>query len=106
MRMKSTVNQERKVAWRTMEQTLYCQSCGMPMPENGELQGTNADGSNNAEFCEYCYREGEFTSRISMEEMIEECVPHMVANNGGMSEDEARQRMQSFFPHLKRWENA
>lgn len=87
----------------TMEQMEFCQSCGMPMPENGDLQGTNADGTKTKEYCEYCYKDGEFTANISMEQMIEACVPHMVAGNSGMSEDEARSRMQSFFPHLKRW---
>lgn len=31
------------------------------------------------------------------------CVPHMTAANPGMSEEEARQRMQAWFPTLKRW---
>ena len=38
-----------------------------------------------------------------MEEMIRLCVPHMTAANPGMSEEEARQRMQAWFPTLKRW---
>ena len=35
--------------------------------------------------------------------MIQLCVPHMTAANPGMSEEEARQRMQAWFPTLKRW---
>jgi len=38
-----------------------------------------------------------------MEEMIEVCVPHMVAANSGMSEDLARNMMREYFPKLKRW---
>jgi len=29
----------------------------------------------------------------------------VVKNNTGMTEEEARQMMQAFFPELKRWEN-
>jgi hypothetical protein len=81
----------------------YCQSCGMPMGTTDELFGTNQDGTRNEDYCKYCYMDGEFTSDISMEEMIEMCVPHMVSGNPGMSEDEARNMMRQFFPELKRW---
>jgi len=75
----------------------------MPMGDTDELYGTNSDGSKSEDYCKYCYMEGKFTSDISMEEMIEFCVPHMVAANCGMSEDEARKIMKEFFPTLKRW---
>lgn len=83
----------------------YCQSCGMPMGDTDDLYGTNADGSKSEDYCKYCYMDGAFTADISMEEMIEVCVPHMVAANAGMSEDEARKIMKEFFPKLKRWQN-
>jgi hypothetical protein len=38
-----------------------------------------------------------------MDEMIEFCVPHMASANSGMSEDEARNMMEEFYPTLKRW---
>ncbi|HOQ06720.1 MAG TPA: zinc ribbon domain-containing protein [Clostridiales bacterium] len=81
----------------------YCQSCGMPMGATDELYGTNQDGTLNEDYCKYCYVNGAFTSDITMEEMIEECVPHVVSANPGMSEDEARDMMKGFFPGLKRW---
>jgi hypothetical protein len=81
----------------------FCQCCAMPLDESGEFEGTEADGSKNEEYCIYCYKDGAFTAPdATMEEMIEICVPHMVAN-GGMAEDEARSMMQNFFPELKRW---
>jgi len=84
-------------------ETTFCQSCGMPLNSDGELHGTNTDGSKNAEYCTYCYQEGKFTEDMSMEDMIEFCVPHMVESNPGISEDEARASMKVFFPKLKRW---
>ena len=44
-----------------------------------------------------------FTSDCTMEEMIEFCVPVMVKENPGMSEDKAREMMTQYFPTLKRW---
>jgi len=83
----------------------FCQSCAMPMGDEDELYGTNGDGTRNEDYCKYCYQDGAFTADISMEQMIEVCVPHMVAANPGMSEDEARNRMREYFPSLKRWKN-
>ena len=40
-----------------------------------------------------------------MEEMIEICIPPMVAANPDMKEEEARKIMQEWFPTLKRWKN-
>jgi len=81
----------------------YCQSCAMPMGNTDELYGTNADGSKNEDYCIYCWKDGAFTADISMEQMIEFCVPHMVAANPGMSGDQARNVMREYFPTLKRW---
>ncbi|GHV56407.1 transcriptional regulator [Synergistales bacterium] len=81
----------------------YCQSCAMPMGATDEMYGTNADVSKNADYCKYCYENGAFTREITMDGMIEFCVPHMASANSGMSEDEARNMMREFFPTLKRW---
>lgn len=84
-------------------ETKFCQSCGMPMEGTDAPWGTNADGSKNEDYCSYCYQKGSFTSDLSMEEMIEFCVPHMTAGNDGMTQDKAREMMREFFPALKRW---
>ncbi|WP_195572600.1 zinc ribbon domain-containing protein [Paenibacillus sp. 1001270B_150601_E10] len=86
-----------------MEQTTFCQSCGMPLNGSEELLGSNADGSKNEEYCTFCYKDGAFIADVSMEEMIEFCVPHMVEGNQGMTEEAARSSMKAFFPKLKRW---
>lgn len=77
-----------------------CQSCAMPLNDE-KLYGTNKDGSKNEEYCVHCYKEGEFTSQVTMEQMIEICVPFMVQE--GMDEDKAREIMKTTIPKLKRW---
>ena len=57
------------------EDQKFCQSCAMPMTE--ELYGTNADGSENDEYCMYCFKDGEFTSDMTMEDMIDFCSEKM-----------------------------
>jgi len=34
----------------------FCQSCGMPMKQDPQGDGTNADGSINTFYCSYCYQ--------------------------------------------------
>lgn len=82
----------------------YCQSCGMPMQDSDQLYGTNADGTKNTDYCNYCYEYGKFTQNISMEEMIEICIPHVISFNPQMTDDSAREMMNEFFPTLKRWQ--
>ncbi|WP_135549643.1 zinc ribbon domain-containing protein [Paenibacillus cymbidii] len=86
-----------------MGHTEFCQSCGMPTDGNADLHGTNTDGSKNSEYCVYCYKDGAFTADVNMEQMIESCVPHVVAAVQGMTEDTARSMMREQFPTLKRW---
>ena len=45
----------------------FCQCCGMPMGNTDELYGTNTDGSKNTEYCKYCFENGEFTFKGTME---------------------------------------
>lgn len=83
-----------------MDVQMFCQSCGMPVSEDA-MMGTEADGSDSDEFCTYCYQKGSFVQEMSMEEMIEMCVPHMVKS--GMPEKEARALLSSTLPNLTRW---
>ena len=81
----------------------FCQCCGMNMGDTDGLYGTNADGAENDEYCLYCFQNGEFTFRGTMEEMIELCVPNMAGANPNMTEEQARNAMREWFPTLKRW---
>ena len=82
------------------EDMKFCQSCAMPMTD--EHFGTEKDGSKSEDYCSYCYQDGEFTSDISMEEMIDYSAPK-AAEATGMSEEAARKMCEDMFPHLKRW---
>jgi hypothetical protein len=81
----------------------YCQSCALPMGGTDEMFGTEKGGGKSADYCKYCYENGDFTFQGSMEEMIEICVPPMVEHNPGMTPEAAREMMRAFFPTLKRW---
>ena len=77
-----------------------CQSCAMPM-EDESLYGTNMDGSKNADYCIYCYKNGVFKDNVTMEQYIEMMVPFSAQAN--MTPDEMRAFCEKVFPTLKRW---
>ena len=77
-----------------------CQSCGMPMEE--ELFGTNKDGSKNSDYCKYCYVDGEFIDKVTMEEYIEMCSQY--GEQAGMTNEEMKEYCTKLFPTLKRWQ--
>ena len=77
-----------------------CQSCAMPM-DNEALYGTNADGTKNSDYCIYCYKDGEFLQKVTMDEYIEMMVPF--ADQAGMTGDQMREYCKSVYPTLKRW---
>ena len=82
-------------------ETRYCQSCGMPMDGPDSKYGTEKDGKQSGDYCSYCYQDGEFTTKGSMEDMVEQCVPFVKEHFG--SDEAARKAMAEFFPMLKRW---
>ena len=84
------------------ENQKFCQSCAMPMADEN-LFGTNADGSKNEDYCMYCFKDGEFTSDMTMEEMIAFCSEKMVEVHPEMDIEEASKMMNGVFPQLKRW---
>jgi hypothetical protein len=79
-----------------------CQSCAMPMTTD-EMFGTNEDGSKNEDYCTYCYQGGEFTSEMTMEEMVEFCIEPCLKEKVFPDADTARSEMMKMFPNLKRW---
>ena len=86
------------------ENQKFCQSCAMPLTGD-ELWGTNADGSKNEDYCIYCYKDGEFTSDMSMDEMMNFCIDKMVEVHPEFDKAEASAMMKEVFPKLKRWAN-
>ena len=86
-----------------MEKAGYCQSCAMPMNVGDAYYGTNADGSENEDYCIYCFKDGDFTSDVTMEEMIVISIPHMISAHPELDEEAVRRQMEEYFPTLKRW---
>lgn len=77
-----------------------CQSCSMPLSKNEEF-GTNLDGSKNHDYCIYCYKNGEFVDKVTLQEYIEMSIPF--AEQAGMTEKEMREHCEKVLPTLKRW---
>ena len=77
-----------------------CQSCGMPIESDIQL-GTNKDGSINSDYCKYCFNNGEFIDKVSMEEYIEMCSNY--GFQAGMTKEEMKEMCIKLFPTLKRW---
>ena len=80
-----------------------CQSCGMPI-DNMDLLGTNSDGSINNDYCKYCYLDGEFIDKVTMEEYIEMC--SKFGAQAGMTNEQMRDYLTTLFPTLKRWKQS
>jgi len=57
----------------------FCQSCGMPMKQDPQGGGTNANGSKNEKYCSYCFQNGAFVGgKMSVGEFQEFCRQKMV----------------------------
>lgn len=87
-------------------ETLFCQSCGMPLREAADF-GNNKDLSRNTDYCSFCYIDGQFTSDLTMDEMIEHNLEFLEMFNKDsekqLTPEEAREQMRKYFPTLKRW---
>lgn len=71
------------------------------MPLTDDILGTNADGSANPDYCKYCYKDGDFIDKVSMEEYIEMC--SQFGAQAGMTNEQMKEHCQKVFPLLKRW---
>ncbi len=70
--------------------------------QKNEDFGTNKDGSKNEEYCNFCYKDGEFTDKgITMEKKINKNI--VIAKRMGMSEEKAKEMAKNTIPKLKRW---
>ena len=80
-----------------------CQCCGTPFSVPNMPYGTNADGSENTDYCAWCYHDGEFTSP-SLDDLIERNVPYLMEATG-YTQEEAVSFMGAVMPTLKRWQH-
>ncbi len=78
-----------------------CQCCGTPFSVPNMPKGTDADGSENPDYCKWCYDEGEF-SNATMDDVIEHSAPYLVQATG-VTLDEAVSFMGALLPTLGRW---
>ncbi len=72
----------------------------MPISSVDQLE-KNKDGSINQDYCKYCYDNGEFIDKVSMEKYIEMC--SKFGAQSGMTNDEMKEFCTKLFPTLKRW---
>lgn len=79
-----------------------CQCCGTPFSVPNMDKGTNTDGTQNPDYCKWCYDEGTFTYK-TMDEVIETSAPYL-AEASGMSLDEAISFMGALLPTLGHWQ--
>lgn len=55
-----------------------CQSCGMPLSQDPDGGGTNADGTRSDQYCSYCFVDGQFMQPdMTAQEMQAFCVEKM-----------------------------
>lgn len=80
----------------------FCQSCGMPMKQDPQGGGSNADGSRSSDYCSYCYADGNLISPEidTPRKMQEFCIGKM--KESGMPGFVAWLLTRSI-PRLKRW---
>lgn len=79
-----------------------CQSCGMPLGTPG-FYGTEKDGSENRDWCRFCYAGGAFTQPdLTLEAMIASSVRFMTTNLK-FAEADAERMSHDVIPKLKRW---
>jgi len=83
-----------------MENTKHCQSCFMEMDEPSKF-GTEKCGAPSPDYCCYCYKDGEFTDKMTLEEAVEANLEFW--REGCDNDDQARAQIMSVFPTLKRW---
>lgn len=95
-----------------MEDKPRCQSCGMPLgyfttADGARVHnyGANDDGSENHEYCKFCFQNGKFVEEnLTLKDMIDKSVGFMTSEFK-MSEEKARSLSQQVIPNLKRWTN-
>jgi hypothetical protein len=79
-----------------------CQSCGMPLGTPG-FYGTNADSSENTDYCKFCYQNGGFTQPdLTVDGMIDSSAKFMTEHLK-FDEAKAREMSEAVIPKLKRW---
>ncbi len=86
-----------------MDDKVRCQSCGMPLGDDPDNWGTEGDLSPAAEYCRFCYQDGNFTRpEQTVDEMVESSVSFMTSDLG-FEKAEAERMSNDVIRGLKRW---
>lgn len=86
-----------------MRKMKQCQSCGMPLEgkRQGDMRGTENDGSLSEKWCKLCYQGGHFTrpdcSLVEMVEIVDNALKNQKAWFG------LRWMARNGIPKLERW---
>ena len=84
-----------------MDEKIRCQSCGMPIQEG--YFGTNADGTENRDWCKFCFQNGTFVEPdMTLDRMMMRSIAFMT-DELGYSDTQAKRMTESVIPFLKRW---
>ena len=78
-----------------------CQCCGTPFSVPNMPKGADADGTENPDYCKWCYDDGQFAG-ATMDDVIEKSAPYLVQATG-VTLDEAVSFMGALLPTLARW---
>lgn len=79
----------------------FCQSCSMPL-KDGEMSGTEADGSKSMKYCQLCYRNGHFISPDMTMDDMKKILDESVGKEGLMGKLKAFMG-KMMLPRLERW---
>lgn len=84
-----------------MENTVRCQSCGMPLDDG--FFGTEKNGELNHEYCKFCYQDGTYLQPdLTVDIMIQMSINNMTEEQG-FEDPQAEEIARAFIPTLKRW---
>ena len=81
-----------------------CQCCGTPFSVPNMDKGSDADESENPNYCKWCLDKGVFTYK-TMDDVIEASAPYL-AEAMGVSLDEAVSFMGALLPTLDHWKSS
>jgi hypothetical protein len=74
----------------------------MPLGTPG-FYGTNADGSDNHDWCRFCYQNGAYTEpELTLDEMISRSTEFMTISLK-YTKDDAERLSRDIIPTLRRW---
>ena len=83
-----------------MENTRFCQCCGMPLNDESIIS-REPDGTINEDYCQWCYADGKFVYE-SKEQLLDFMMQHM-PNEENQPDDERRAMYDGWLSQLKHW---